>query len=432
MTSDPTLVLLEWAIIIAAAWLCGRLARRLGQPAVVGEIAAGILLGPSVLGLAWPQALSALFPPATQPSLQLLGKIGLILLMLQVGMEFNFGHLRTRSRSVVAISLSGIVLPLLCALLLGPWLHRSFAAGHPFFGFQFFLCIGFSITALPVLARIMLETGIEKTPLGALCISAAAIDDGVGWLLLAAASATVAASFSGLALAGQVAALLVFAWFVMARLGPWLGRVWRRGFRTAEAPALSPSFLALLLVVLLGCTLVTSLLGVHAILGAFLLGASLHRETGLVDAWRKGIANFVLIALVPIFFTCSGLRTEIGSLASPAAWVACGLVVLLACAGKLGGCYAAARLTGEPAQRSASIAVLMNTRGLMELVVLNIGLELGLLSPEVFTMMVLMALATTLMTMPLLRRSLPRQKVETTGKLLWHNTAQVRDSRSLR
>jgi Kef-type K+ transport system membrane component KefB len=413
--SDPKLVLLEWAIIIAAAWLAGRVARRLGQPRVVGEIAVGILLGPSALGLIWPQALTALFPAATQPSLHLLGKVGLILLMLQVGMEFDFGHLRSRSRSVVAISLSGIALPLLCALIVGPWLHRHFAASHPYLGFQFFLCIGFSITALPVLARIMLEAGIEKTPLGALCISAAAIDDGVGWLLLAAASALVSSTFNGIAVVGQVAGLLAFAWFVTRGLGPWLGRVWRRTSGRADAPAIPSSFLALLLIALLGCCLVTSLLGVFSIFGAFLLGASLHRETGLLEAWHKGISGFVMIALVPIFFTNSGLRTEIGSLSSPLAWLACGLVVFLACFGKLGGCYVAARTAGEPSRRSACIAVLMNTRGLMELVAINIGLELGLLSPQVFTMLVLMALSTTLMTAPLLRRALSQEE---SGKVL--------------
>jgi Kef-type K+ transport system membrane component KefB len=400
-------VLLDWAVIILVAWAMGRLARRVGQPLAVGEILAGILLGPSALGALWGAGGGLLFKPETQKSLQLLGKLGLILLLFQVGMEFDYGHLRTRSKTVTTVSLLGIAAPVLCGLGLGPWLHRNFAPDLPFFGFQLFLCIALSISALPIMGRILLEMKLERTAIGAMGISAAAIDDVIGWVMLAVASAVVTSGFDLKALALQVAGILAFFLVLQKWIGPCLRALWRKSH--AQHHGLTPSFMVLLLVTLFGCCLVTNRLGIFAIFGAFLLGVALHQEPELVRAWRAKFADFVLVALVPIFFTNTGLNTAVGSLATPLAWLGAALVLLAAVAGKLGGCYLGAKLTGQGTREAASIAALMNTRALMGLVAINIGLDLGLLNRALFTMLVLMALLTTAMAGPLLRWWLPAE-----------------------
>jgi len=366
------LVLVQWSVIIAVAWAMGRLARRCGQPLAVGEIAGGLLLGPSVLGALWPEGMQWLFPAETQQSLQLLAKIGLIFLLFQVGMEFDFGHLASRSRTVTAVSLAGILAPMLGGLLIGPWLHATFAPQTPRFGFQLFVCIALSISALPIMGRILLELKLERTVLGAIAISAAAIDDVIGWVLLAVATALVTSGFDGTQLAIQMAGILGLFVVLLKWVGPFLRRLWRN-WTTADQ-ALPPGFLALLLVVLFACCLATAKLGVFSIFGAFLLGVALHAETGLVKAWREKFSDFVLVALVPIFFTNTGLRTEIGALQGLTEWLGCAAVMAMAVAGKLGGCWVGARLTGQGNREAACVAALMNTRALMGLVAINIGL----------------------------------------------------------
>ncbi|MGI8966626.1 MAG: cation:proton antiporter [Limisphaerales bacterium] len=401
------LVLFQWMIIIAVAWLFGRLGKKIGQPLAVGEILAGLLLGPSFLGLVWPPHWAPLFPMETQQSLQLLGKIGLILLLFQVGMEFDFGHLRSRSKTVTLVSLLGIVGPVIGGLLIGRWLHKNFAPQTNFFGFQLFICIALSITALPIMGRILLELKLERTPLGALAISAAAIDDVIGWIGLAVVTALATANFSWGPVFIQAAGVLGLFLLLIFVVSPALRRLWRRMSGSQEI--MPPAFLAILLTALFSCCLVTNWLGVFSIFGAFLFGVSLHQEIGLVKAWREKFSDFVLVALVPIFFTNTGLRTEIGSLNSATAWTGCGLVLLMAASGKLGGCWLAARLTGQSQRDSLSIAALMNTRALMGLVAINVGYELKLLPKELFTMFVLMALITTAMTGPMLRVCLPKE-----------------------
>lgn len=401
------LVLVQWTIIIAAAWVFGRLGRKLGQPLAVGEITAGILLGPSALGLIWPADWPVLFPSATQQSLQLLGKLGLILLLFQVGMEFDYGHLRSKSKTVTSVSLLGLIAPFLCGLAIGPWLHREFAPDLPRFGFQLFLCIALSISALPIMGRILLEMKLERTAMGAMAISAAAIDDVVGWILLALATALVTSGFDSWALLKQVAGVLIFFLILQKAVGPALRWAWRRSQDRTGGQGMSVSYLTLLLVVLFGSCLVSNRLGVFAIFGAFLLGVSLHQQIDLVKAWRERFSDFVLVALVPIFFTNTGLNTEIGALNTWPMWLGCGVVLLSAVAGKLGGCFVAARLTGQTTREAGCIAALMNTRALMALVAINIGLDLKLLNRELFTMLVIMALLTTAMTGPLLRWFLP-------------------------
>ncbi len=406
--SHLKLVLIQWMVIILVAWAFGRLGKKVGQPLAVGEIAAGILLGPSFLGQVWPAGLQGLFPAETQQSLQLLGKIGLILLLFQVGMEFDYGHLRTRSRTVMLVSALGMVAPMVCGMLVGPWLHHTFAPRTPFLGFQVFLCIALSISALPIMGRILIELGLERTAIGAMGISAAAIDDVVGWILLAAGTALVRSGFYPVKLLGQVAGVLLFFLLLQKGVGPGLRSLWQQHCEREGTVRLSSSFLVLLLVVLFACCLVAHELQVFSLFGAFLLGVSLHREVSLVKAWREKFADFVLVAMVPIFFTNTGLRTEVGALATPLAWVGAAVVLVAAVAGKLGGCYLGARLAGQRRREAACIAALMNTRALMGLVAINIALELRLLNRDLFTMLVLMALLTTAMTGPLLHRWLPK------------------------
>ena len=404
-----TLVLIQWMIIIAAAWAFGRLGKFFGQPLAVGEIAAGILLGPSALGAIWPHDWPVLFPPSTQQSLQLLGKLGLIFLLFQVGMEFDYSHLRSRSRTITAVSALGMIGPFLCGLGLGPWLHREFAPAVPFFGFQLFFCVALSISALPIMGRILLEMKLERTAIGAMAISTAAIDDVIGWVLLGVATALVTADFNVWHLLLQIAAIAGFFLVLQKIVGPWLRKLWHKNLAGSEEKGMPNSFLALLLIALFASCLATHYLGIFVIFGAFLFGTCLHQEPGIVKAWRDRFSGVVLVAFVPFFFTNTGLNTKIGSLATPEAWLACALVLIAAVIGKLGGCYLGARLTGQPPREAGSIAALMNTRALMALIAINVGLELKLLTPALFTMLVIMALATTAMCGPLLRWWLPKE-----------------------
>src|SRR5271154_6038882 len=222
------LVLIQWIVIIAAAWAFGRLGKKFGQPLAVGEIAAGIILGPSVLGLIWPTDWPVLFPKETQTSLQLLGKLGLVFLLFQVGMEFDYSHLRSRSKTVTVVSILGIVAPFLCGLAIAPWLHEKFAPETPRFGFELFLCIALSISALPIMGRILLEMKLERTAIGAMGISAAAIDDVVGWILLGVATALVTTNFNIWHLLLQLAEISAFFLLLQKILGPALRKLWRK------------------------------------------------------------------------------------------------------------------------------------------------------------------------------------------------------------
>ena len=415
-----TLVLIQWMIIITAAYVFGRLGKRLlHQPLAVGEIAAGIILGPSVLGAlcTWlstqfntpmiAEIPADLFPAETKTSMQLLGKLGIVFLLFQVGMEFDYSHLRSKSKTVTLVSFLGILAPVLCGLAIGPWLHETFAPETPRFGFQFFLCIALSISALPIMGRILLEMKLERTAIGAMAISAAAIDDVIGWLLLGVATVLATTGFEWKAFLLQVVEIVVFYFLLQKIVGPALRKWWRK---TVPHPANGPmpdAFLAVLLIGLFSCGLATHYLGIFIIFGAFLFGTCLHQEAGLVKAWREKFSSVVLVAFVPIFFTNTGLNTKLGSLETAEAWLACGVVLLAAVAGKLGGCFIGAKLTGQSTRAAGSIAALMNTRALMGLIAINVGLELKLLNSALFTMLVIMALATTAMCGPLLRWWLP-------------------------
>lgn len=402
------LLLLAWGTIIAVAWLMGQLAKRLGQPLAVGEIAGGLILGPSVFGAIWPEGQARLFPIETQQSLQLLAKIGLIFLLFQVGMEFNYRHLSERKRAVLWVSVMGVLMSVLAGIAIGPWLHQNFGKDIPWIGFQMFICVALSISALPIMGRILMEMKLERTAIGALGISSAALVDIANWIMLAVATALVKSEFSGNRVAAQLVGVVALFLLLKYSIGPWLIRIWRASSEK-EGSTMPASFLALLLVVLMATCLATAQLGIFSIFGGFMLGVVLSKEEGLVRAWRERLSGFVIIALVPVFFTNTGLRTEIGSLQGTTAWIGCALVLLAAVGGKLGGCWLGARFAGQSNDEAKCVAALMNTRALMGLVAINIGLELGLLTKELFTMFVIMALVTTVMTMPLLRRWLPQE-----------------------
>ena len=402
------LVLLSWSVIIAVAWMMGQVAKMFGQPLAVGEIAGGLLLGPSVLGAISPDSQAWLFPKETQQSLQLLAKIGLIFLLFQVGMEFNYRLLADRKRAVLWVSVMGVLASVLAGIAIGPWLHQNFGKGIPQVGFQMFICVALSISALPIMGRILFEMKLERTAIGALGISSAALVDIANWIMLAVATALVKSQFNGSRVVAQLIGVVALFLLLKYSIGPWLRKIWR-ATSEKEGSSMPMSFLALLLVVLMATCLATAQLGVFSIFGAFMLGVVLSEEEGLVRAWRERLAGFVIIALVPVFFTNTGLRTEIGSLQGTTAWMGCALVLLAAVFGKLGGCWLGARLAGQSNDEAKCVAALMNTRALMGLVAINIGLELGLLTKELFTMFVIMALCTTVMTMPLLRWWLPKE-----------------------
>lgn len=408
-------LLIQLAIIIAAARLFAWLFRRIGQPAVVGEVVAGLVLGPSVLGVLAPALFVAIFRPAIghlpaeasdlllSRILTVLAQIGLVLLLFLIGIEFDFGHLRGHGRIALGISLAGIVVPFGLGAGLGSLIHPSLAPEIPVLGFVLFLGTALSITAIPVLGRIMIELGITRTRMATITISAAAIGDAVGWVLLATVAAMTKSAFEPIRTAGMVAATIGFALFMAFVARPLLATFARRALAAGEGEV-GIDHLSALLVLLLLCSIVTNLIGIFAIFGAFLLGATLSGEHAFREAVNRRLRDFVTCFFLPVFFAYTGLRTNVGTLDSWQLWLVAAAVTGVAVAGKFVGCAVAARVGGMPLRESACVGVLMNTRGLMELVVINVGKDLGVIPESVFCMLVLMAIVTTFMTTPLLVR----------------------------
>ncbi|MBK8069662.1 MAG: cation:proton antiporter [Rhodanobacteraceae bacterium] len=400
-----SIVLVQWVLIILAARLGGWLAVRMGQPPAVGEICAGLALGPSVLGLIWPEAFALLFPKEGADLLRFLGKLGLILFLFHVGLNFDFSHLKGRSRSVLAVAAVGIALPFALGLAVSPWLHAQFAPDASLAGLAFFVAIAMSISALPIMGRILMELGLERSLIGMTALSAAAIDDLIGWIGLAAIAALVGAGMVGFKPLLQIAGLALLALVLLKVARPLHARVLQRH------AALSPGHLLFLAPTLLLSCLATYYLGVFAIFGAFALGVALHGQGNLEQRWDERYADPVRLLLVPVFFTYTGLNTRIGEFDSTLAWVACGAVILLSVLGKFGGCYLAGRWSGLAHREAGAVASLMNTRALMGLIAVSLGLELGVLNGQLYTMFVLMCLVTTAMAAPLLRSFLGGQAV---------------------
>ena len=400
-------VLVQLIIMIGAARAMNLVFRRLGQPGVVGEIVAGLMLGPSLLGHFFPHLSLALFGAKPLPPITVLSQLGLTLLMFQIGMDFEFSHLRSsrNARGVTLIAVASIAVPFLLGLALGQASAATLAPGIDPFLYSLFLGNALAITALPILGRILSQFGLNRDPIGVVAIAAAAVNDVVGWLLLAAISALATAAFSPAAFAFQVGGVVVLAGLAKLVLAPAVARVVAR-FPNSDG-GLDPTLMALALCLIFTLAIATFKLGIFAIFGGFLAGLVFHPHNAFVAAWRAQVGQFVLVFFLPIFFTFTGLRTNLLGLGlDDVGWLA--LILALAIGGKIVPVYVAARVAGFSAQQSAILGSLMNTRALMELIVLNIGYDLGFLPQNVFTMLVVMAVVTTVMTGPLLARLLPR------------------------
>ncbi|MBE9038473.1 cation:proton antiporter [aff. Roholtiella sp. LEGE 12411] len=402
------LVLVEVLIVIGLSRLVGLAFRSINQPLVIGEIVAGIMLGPSLFGWIAPHAAVTLFPPETIPFLNVLSQVGLIFFMFLIGLELNPKYLSGQLEVAILTSHVSILAPFSLGTLLSVLLYPLVSnANVSFTTFALFLGAAMSITAFPVLARIITENNLQGTRLGTLALTCAAVDDATAWCLLAVAIAVArTGNFAG-ALPTIIASLVYIA--LMLTVGRWF--LQRLATHYRRAGRLSQLVLALIYMAVVASALITELIGIHLIFGAFLLGAAMPKNADLVRELAVKTEDFVLIFLLPIFFAYSGLRTQIGLLNRPELWFLCALVLGVAIAGKYIGTYVAARVSGINKREAAALGWLMNTRGLTELIVLNIGLELGVISPLIFTMLVIMALVTTFMTSPLLEWTYPKKLI---------------------
>lgn len=391
-------VLLALAVVIVTARLVGALFHHLHQPPVIGEVVGGVLLGPSLLGAIAPAAYAFLLPPSAAPFLGVIAQLGVVLYMFIVGLHLDLRVLRTSGHATVAISHASIVVPFLLGALLALGLYQPLSpAAVSFTTFALFLGVSLSVTAFPVLARILGDKGLHRTELGMLALGCAAVDDVTAWCLLAfvvsVAQATLMGAFVTLALTViYIVVMLVAVRPAIEAAMPWFEKFER----------LNQGGLAVILVGLLLSALATEFIGIHAIFGAFLLGAVIPHTSRVANDVTDRLDDLVRVMFLPAFFAFTGMRTEIGLIQTWDEWMTCGLIVAVATAGKFGGTLVAARFTGLDRTDAAALGILMNTRGLVELIVLNIGLDLGVISPRLFTMLVIMALVTTFMTTPVL------------------------------
>ncbi|MXO06506.1 cation:proton antiporter [Flavobacterium sp. HBTb2-11-1] len=396
----PLAILLAQIVtIILVARLFGWFFRKIGQPSVIGEMIAGIVLGPSLVGMYFPEFSAALFPKESLGNLQFLSQIGLILFMFVIGMELDLKVLKNKAHDAVVISHASIVIPFALGLSLAYFIYEIYAPmGVEFSSFGLFMGIAMSITAFPVLARIVQERGMQKTKLGTIAITCAAADDITAWCILAVVIAIVKAG--SLASSLYVIAMAILYVIIMLKIvRPFLKRV---GDLNATRESLNKPVVAIFFITLLISAYASELIGIHALFGAFLAGAIMPENNKFRNIFIEKVEDVSIIVLLPLFFVFTGLRTQIGLLNDPELWKITGLIILVAVVGKFFGSALAAKFMGQNWKDSLSIGALMNTRGLMELVVLNIGYDLGVLSTEIFTMMVIMALVTTFMTGPAL------------------------------
>ena len=393
-------VLLALVVIIVVARILGALFRRLNLPQVMGEVVAGILLGPSFLGWLAPEVASRILPVNTAPYLALLSQVGVVLYMFLVGLDLDTELLQERTQAAVAISHASIVLPFLSGAAIALWLYPRYSASAvSFTTFALFIGVAMSITAFPVLARILTDRGIQKTRLGVLALACAAINDVVAWCLLAFVISVAHAQTGSL----FFTLITTIGFILIVLLIAKRGALWLVRWQTAKGRTTQDMF-AVVCAALLLSALLTERIGIHALFGAFLLGTVIPHDSVLAHDIRRKCEDLVVVLLLPVFFVFTGMRTQIGLVHGTREWLACILIIGVASLGKFGGSFLAAQWTGSDWREAASLGVLMNTRGLMELIVLNVGLDLGVLSPVLFTMFVIMAVVTTLVTTPILHQ----------------------------
>ncbi len=391
--------ILQLVIIIIVSRACAFLMKKVGQPAVMGEIIAGILLGPSLIGSMFPAFSGFVFPKASIGNLQMLSQVGLILFMFVIGMELDLNIIRQKAKTAVAISITSIIFPFALGTGLSYFLYNTYAPkGIPFYAFCLFMGIAMSITAFPVLARIIKERNLGNTRIGAISITSAAIGDVTGWCLLAFVVAIAKATDP----TGSIYTLIAAIAYVMIMLfivRPFLKNL---ASQKDENDIIRQSTMAIIFLILLLSSYTCEVIGIHALFGAFMAGVIMPLEWSFRKLIIDKVEDVASVLFLPLFFVLTGLRTQLGLLNESSLWAVCVVITLLAVVGKFGGSAIAARISGESMQDSLGVGALMNTRGLMELIILNIGYDLGILSPEIFSMMVLMAIITTCMTAPLL------------------------------
>jgi len=400
-------VLLALAAVLVAGRTVGMLLKFVGQPAVIGEVVAGILLGPSLVGRLAPSVSNYILPPNVAPYLGLVAQIGVAFYMFLVGLELNAELLRRRASAAVATSHASIVVPFLLGSTLALYLYpRLSTSAVSFTSFALFMGVALSVTAFPVLARILADRGMTRSEFGAVALACAAADDVTAWCLLALVSGIARAS------GNDALAVVLLTGAFIAGMFVVVGPLVRRFIAGSRDAAPTPHTTAIILLAVLLSAVTTEFIGVHAIFGAFLFGTIVPHDSLLARQLSGRLEDFVTILLLPAFFAFTGMRTRIDLVAGYDQWLICGVIVLVATLGKFGGTFAAGRLTGLESRDAATLGILMNTRGLMELIVLNVGLDLGVISPTLFAMLVIMALVTTLATTPLLQAMRLEQTIE--------------------
>lgn len=414
---DIKILLIQISVILIACYVVSWVLGKFQQPRVVGEMVAGILLGPSLLGWLAPNLSAAIFPPDSLGLLSSLSQVGLLLFMFMIGLELDTQNLRRLGRAAFVISHSSIIVPFILGALLAYYLYPRVAdASLPFTGFMLFMGAAMSVTAFPVLARILTERNLLGTKLGTLTITCAAVDDVTAWCILAAITGIVRAHHTQLALWEMMVGLAAYFVVMLYVIRPVVRRLAARPAHAVEEGegegGTNDKILAVLLLTILASSWATEWLGIHALFGAFFAGVIMPKTVGFAGDIRKKVRPLVVVLLLPLFFAFTGLRTSIGLIIAPSMLFYCALVFLVAVAGKFGGSMVAARVMGMPWREAAGIGILMNTRGLMELVILNIGMDIGVLTRPLFSMMVVMAVGTTLMTTPLLSWVYPDARIE--------------------
>jgi Kef-type K+ transport system membrane component KefB len=394
-----SILLLQVIIILFASRIFGIIFKKLGQQTVIGEIVAGIFLGPSILGWLFPEIFALVFPHNSFLSLQFLSQIGLAFFMFVIGMELDLSKIKSKTQDAVIISQISIIFPFFLGACVSYIIYQELAPkGVSFLSFALFIGIAMSITAFPVLARIIKERNLTKTPLGVLAITCAAADDVTAWCLLAAVIAIVKAGSvtSSLFTIGLAIAYIVFMLYIIK---PWLQKISNKRIKENK---INKTVIGISFFLLLLSAYFTEIIGIHALFGSFIAGVVMPNNIRFKEILTEKIEDVSTILLLPIFFAFTGLRTQIGLLNESHLWISCLLIISVAIIGKFMGSSITAKIIGRTWQDSLSLGALMNTRGLMELIVLNIGYDLGILGPEIFAIMILMALFTTFMTGPLL------------------------------